>query len=127
MITLLDTTGDIHLTLDELHLYSTYEDWLMGGPKASEMEDLMRRWEARARTMYKGWPVHSVPASRDSKGFLPLHVCIGFFSASETRDPGMSASALVIVWYQQTCPVDRIELPQIADATWRNSAKDFDY
>jgi hypothetical protein len=128
VIALLKGTGEIAIWLDSLHLYRTYEDWLIGGPKASEMESLMRRWAGRAQALYQDWPVHSVqPVPRDEEGFLPDHVCIGFFYSPESREPDMDGSALVMVWYQQTCPVDGINLPVISDASWRASAKDFQY
>ncbi len=45
--------------LDSLHLYGTYEDWLMGRPKASQMPELLERWESRAQELYGNWPVYS--------------------------------------------------------------------
>jgi len=115
--------------LETLHLYGTYQDWLLGRPKPNEMADIVKDWETNARRLYPHWPVHSaVDASDyDERGYLPRFVCIGYFTASETRDPQMSGSALVIIWYQAKCPVDGLTLPPIAKSVWQDSAKDFEY
>jgi hypothetical protein len=115
--------------LDSLHLYSAYEDWLLGGPKATEMPELLQRWESRAQALHPGWPVHSSvqAGDYDEAGYLPHYVCIGYFTASESRDPQMSGAAMVLIWYQNKCPVEGVTLPTIAETEWRASAKDFLY
>ena len=115
--------------LESLHLCSAYEDWLMGGPKASEMGDLLKEWESRAQALYPGWPVRSAvqAGDYDEAGYLAHFVCIGFLTASKSRDPEMHGSAMVLVWYQNKCPVEGVMLPIIAETEWRASAKDFLY
>jgi hypothetical protein len=58
--------------LESLHLYSAYDGWLMGGPKASEMSDLLKEWESKAQALYPGWPVRSAvqTGDYDEAGYL---------------------------------------------------------
>jgi hypothetical protein len=115
---------------DELHLYGTYEDWLAGGPKVRDMPDLVKRWESRAIELHPGWPIHTAVQTEDYRddGFLPSYVCIGNFRSNWTREPNWCGSAMVIVWYQEKCPIDDgMTLPKMAKADWEAVAKDFDY
>lgn len=98
--------GQTYDSLESLHLYSAFEDWILGGPKATEMPELLKLWESRTRALYPGWPVHSAvqPGDFDEAGYLVNYLCIGFFTASESREAGRSGSAMVLVWYQKQMP-----------------------
>ncbi len=116
--------------LDSLHLYGTYEDWLMGSPKPAEMPKLLRRWEERAEALHSGWPVHSAIKASDytEQGLLPQYVCAGFFRSHWTHEEKFSGSGLVIVWYQNESPVEeKLTLPKISLEDWQRLSKDFDY
>jgi hypothetical protein len=116
--------------LNNLSLFGTYEDWLMGAPKLSEMPDLVKRWETAASGIHPGWPVYTAIRPEDYKndGFLPDYVCIGFFASNWTREPNWNCSAVVIVWYQEKSPIDGgISLPRIKKEVWESLAKDFNY
>jgi hypothetical protein len=91
-------------------------------PKATDMPDLLKRWESRAQALYPGWPVRSAvqAGDYDAAGYLAHFVCIGYFTASESRDPEMSGSAMVLVWYQDKCPVEGVTLPPIAESECRS-------
>ena len=94
--------------LESLELYGTYQDWLEGGPKLSEIPDLVKRWESLASGAHPGWPVYCAIRAEDYRedGFLPRYVCIGNFRANWTREPNWCGSAMVIVWYQEKNPID---------------------
>jgi hypothetical protein len=116
--------------LDSLRLFGTYEDWLMGQPKLSEIPDLVQRWESAASGVHPGWPVHSAIRAEDYRkdGFLPNHVCIGYFRSNWTREPNWCGSAMGVVWYQEKNPIDDgMTLPTVPEEVWRRMAKDFDY
>jgi hypothetical protein len=51
--------------LDSLELFGTYQDWLMGGPRLSEIPDLVKRWESAASRVHPGWPVYSAIRAED--------------------------------------------------------------
>jgi hypothetical protein len=57
---------------------------------------------------------------------LPTFLCIGLFTCFECKDPAFDSSSLVVVWFQESSPVNGLA-PDIEDLDWPAFARDFYY
>lgn len=130
--------------LTDLHQYPTYRGHLEGLPTVESNRDHVERLLRRCEDESPGFgrpyliPPVETPISlgigarlrrRGVPSRLPEVTCIAqFLSFSPVRDPSMTLSGMVVVWFQSefAFPIDPTVLEQIVAIDWDSHAADGD-
>lgn len=119
------------VTVDALHVTSTYLGLMEGTPKEEEHAEVIVRANESIQKLWGKRRVHLIrPQGWDGHAPLPPWTCMAWLTSDTPMDARFMGSELVVIWFEVAVfdtPINAILQDRLESIAWEKVAEDFDW